>query len=101
LPAAEPSHGLAAELAPIAEAVRAAGAAALEFYGKAPRVWRKHDRSPVCEADHAAEEVLKSRLTGARPDYGWMSEESGFAAESPNGYSDARNWSAYGECRLR
>ena len=82
MPAAEPSHGLAAALALLSEAVRAAGAAALEFYGKAPRVWHKDDHSPVSEADHAADAVLKARLMAARPDYGWMSEESGFAAAS-------------------
>jgi len=82
LPVAEPSHGLAAELALLMEAVRAAGAAALEFYGNEPRVWHKDDRSPVSEADHAADAVLKSLLTAARPDFGWMSEESGFAAAS-------------------
>lgn len=82
MPAAEPSRRLAAELALLSEAVRAAGAAALEFYGNAPRVWEKHDRSPVSEADHAADAALKSRLMAARPDYGWMSEESGYAAAS-------------------
>jgi myo-inositol-1(or 4)-monophosphatase len=89
LPAAEPSHGLAVALALLSEAVRAAGAAALEFYGNAPRVWHKEDRSPVSEADYAADAVLKARLMAARPDFGWMSEESGFAA--PGGPKD-RLW---------
>jgi len=69
-----------AELALLREAVREAGAAALEFYGNAPRAWQKDDHSPVSEADHAADAVLKSRLLAARPGYGWMSEESGVVA---------------------
>ncbi|MDP2621869.1 MAG: 3'(2'),5'-bisphosphate nucleotidase CysQ [Hyphomicrobiales bacterium] len=80
MPVAKPDLGLAAELVLLSEAVRAAGAAALKFYGNEPRVWHKDDRSPVSEADHAADAVLKNRLTAARPAYGWMSEESGHVA---------------------
>ena len=38
--------------------------------------WEKPDSAgPVTEADIAANEVLHERLTGARPGYGWLSEE--------------------------
>ena len=89
MPAAEPRPEPAAVLALLRDAVRAAGAAAMEYYGNTPRVWQKHDETPVSEADHAADDALKSRLTAARPGYGWMSEESGYAA--PTG-PDARVW---------
>jgi len=82
LPAAERTSDFAAELALLTEAVREAGAAALAFYGTGARVWHKPDRSPVSEADLAADAVLKDSLRGARPLYGWMSEESGYAAAS-------------------
>lgn len=84
MPVSDPDLDLAAELELIGEAVRAAGAAALEYYGNEPRVWHKDDRTPVSEADLAADAVLKSGLTSARPDYGWLSEESGhIAARGP------------------
>ena len=74
-----------AELALLSEAVREAGAVALKFYGNAPRAWQKDDNSPVSEADHAADTVLKARLGAARPGYGWLSEESGVVAASEPG----------------
>jgi myo-inositol-1(or 4)-monophosphatase len=82
LPAAERHSDLAAELALLIEAVREAGATALKFFGNEPKVWHKDDHSPVSEADHAADAVLKRRLAAARPAYGWLSEESGYAAGS-------------------
>jgi myo-inositol-1(or 4)-monophosphatase len=58
------------------DAVRAAGALALEFYGAAPKSWLKDNDTPVSEADLAVNELLQDRLCAARPDYGWMSEET-------------------------
>lgn len=68
---------LAADAALLEDAVRAAGAAALAHYGKSPRSWTKEFNSPVSEADLIADNLLHAALCGARPGYGWLSEESG------------------------
>ena len=38
--------------------------------------WEKKPGDPVSEADLAVDQHLKARLLGARPDYGWASEET-------------------------
>jgi myo-inositol-1(or 4)-monophosphatase len=58
------------------EAVREAGALARSLFRQSVRGWTKKDGSPVTEADLAVDQVLKARLTAARPDYGWLSEET-------------------------
>lgn len=56
---------------------REAGDIALGFFGKSPEVWWKHEgRSPVSAADFASNDRLQSRLLKARPNYGWLSEET-------------------------
>ncbi len=60
----------------ILEAACQAGQIALKYFGKDPKVWMKEGSSPVSEADHAADEYLYDILRKARPDYGWLSEES-------------------------
>lgn len=66
-----------ADLALILEAAQAAGAVALSHFGQSPEVWWKNEgRSPVSAADYAANTVLEDRLRAARPDYGWLSEET-------------------------
>ncbi len=58
-------------------AVRDAGALALQWFGKPLQKWTKGTGdSPVTEADIAANELLRERLLGATPGYGWLSEES-------------------------
>jgi myo-inositol-1(or 4)-monophosphatase len=52
-----------------------AGKIALQFWRNNPRTWDK-DGSPVTEADIAVNDMLRVRLCGARPDYGWLSEET-------------------------
>ncbi len=65
------------DLALIAEAAREAGAVAFGFFNQSPEVWWKNDgRSPVSAADFAANKTLESILRKARPDYGWLSEET-------------------------
>jgi myo-inositol-1(or 4)-monophosphatase len=54
-----------------------AGREALKFFRKDVQVWWKNGgSSPVTAADHAANDILIDRLRGARPAYGWLSEES-------------------------
>jgi myo-inositol-1(or 4)-monophosphatase len=44
--------------------------------GKEARAWAKQGGSPVTEADLAVNLLCQERLTTARPDYGWLSEET-------------------------
>ena len=63
------------------QAVRDAGACALKRFQKEQKVWRKSKYHPVCEADIETNTLLQERLMGARPDYGWLSEESEDSAQ--------------------
>jgi len=60
----------------LAAAVRDAGALALTFFRTPLRQWTKGKSSPVSEADIAADVLLRERLCGATPGYGWLSEET-------------------------
>ncbi|MDP6344339.1 MAG: 3'(2'),5'-bisphosphate nucleotidase CysQ [Alphaproteobacteria bacterium] len=60
----------------IVAAVREGGALALDFFRNGFEHWHKGPNDPVSEADHAVDELLHQRLTTARPDYGWLSEET-------------------------
>lgn len=65
------------DLTLIADAAREAGAVAFGFFNQSPEVWWKNeDRSPVSAADFAANKTLETILRKARPDYGWLSEET-------------------------
>jgi len=57
-------------------AVREAGALAANYFNGSTQSWTKDDGTPVSDADLAVDELLKSRLQPARPDYGWLSEET-------------------------
>lgn len=54
---------------------RKAGALALRFAQGTVKSWDKAPGDPVSEADLAVNQVIKDALLGARPDYGWLSEE--------------------------
>ncbi len=56
--------------------VREAGGIARKFFGTDYKRWSKSGGSPVTEADLAVDRFLHEKLTEARPDYGWLSEES-------------------------
>lgn len=58
------------------DAAREAGVIAMRYFGNNPQVWMKGGTSPVSEADHAADAYLRETLLAARPDYGWLSEET-------------------------
>ncbi|MFY0619843.1 3'(2'),5'-bisphosphate nucleotidase CysQ [Shimia sp.] len=58
-------------------AAQAAGDIATRYNGQSAKTWHKpDDAGPVTEADLAVNEMLEDTLRKARPDYGWLSEES-------------------------
>jgi myo-inositol-1(or 4)-monophosphatase len=65
------------DLALLTEAAREAGRIALRYWRRDPQVWDKGgEHGPVTEADLAVNDMLKAKLLAARPDYGWLSEET-------------------------
>jgi myo-inositol-1(or 4)-monophosphatase len=76
----EPEAGTAADagtdLALLREAAAEAGRIAMRYFRQKPEVWLKDGTSPVSEADYAADRYLRETLLSARPDYGWLSEET-------------------------
>ncbi|MDL2408339.1 3'(2'),5'-bisphosphate nucleotidase CysQ [Rhizobium calliandrae] len=74
--------GQLSDLELIVAAARQAGEIALGYFRQSPEVWWKNEgRSPVSAADFAANEKLAAILRPARPDYGWLSEETDDDAE--------------------
>jgi myo-inositol-1(or 4)-monophosphatase len=64
-------------MALLLSAIEAGAEIAREYYVKGARVWDKDGgKGPVTEADLAVNALLKERLHDARPDYGWLSEET-------------------------
>ena len=70
-------------------ATRAAGDMALARFGTPQAVWDKSPGNPVSDADLAVDAYLKAELLGARPDYGWLSEET---ADDARRLGRARVW---------
>ena len=67
----------AVDLELISKAVRDAGAIAKQaFDDNDSKVWDKSNDSPVTDADIAVNDYLADVLRTARPDYGWLSEET-------------------------
>jgi histidinol-phosphatase len=62
------------------DAARAAGHAAMNYFTKDPRVTWKADRSPVSDADHAAEAAILAAIRRVFPNDAILSEESGETA---------------------
>jgi len=66
-----------ADLRLLIDAAHAAGEIAARHWKRDPEVWHKPDEAgPVTEADLAIDKMLAAELGGARPDYGWLSEET-------------------------
>ncbi len=65
-----------ADLALIRDAAREAGQIAMRHFRNDPDVWMKNGTSPVSAADIAVDTFLRDTLLAARPDYGWLSEET-------------------------
>lgn len=65
------------DLALLIDAAHEAGRIATGFSGPTAQSWDKADGAgPVTEADLAVNTMLEDRLPKARPDYGWLSEET-------------------------
>ena len=65
------------DLTLLIEAARKAGQIATGFTGETAQRWEKPDGAgPVTEADLAVNAMLQDHLRAARPDYGWLSEET-------------------------
>ena len=76
-----PVDDLARQLSPfLRDTAREAGAIAKNFFRSglktSARIWSKGGGSPVTEADMAVDAFLKTRLSGAVPEAGWLSEET-------------------------
>ena len=67
---------VAADLALIVETALAAGEVALAMRGAGLETTYKADKTPVTDADLAVDTLIKQALRAARPDYGWLSEET-------------------------
>ena len=67
----------APDLPLLEQAAHEAGEIALRFWRQSPEAWDKGDGAgPVSEADLAVNAHLEGLLRGARPGYGWLSEET-------------------------
>lgn len=65
------------DLALLIDAANAAGDIARRYFKQSPETWDKGgDAGPVTEADLKIDQMLRAELTAARPDYGWLSEET-------------------------
>ncbi|MBC8718353.1 3'(2'),5'-bisphosphate nucleotidase CysQ [Ochrobactrum sp. Marseille-Q0166] len=76
MPEIEKRKDIQNELELLRHAAREAGRIAMRYFGQSPEVWFKEGQSPVSEADFAVDTYLKQVLLEARPDYGWISEET-------------------------
>jgi myo-inositol-1(or 4)-monophosphatase len=64
------------DMALLVASVREGGEIARRFFGGRYKKWDKSRGNPVTEADIAIDRHLKQMLLAARPDYGWLSEET-------------------------
>jgi myo-inositol-1(or 4)-monophosphatase len=65
------------DLTLLLDAAGRAAEAAMSHFRRSPETWWKNGgQSPVTAADYAANDVLIDRLRSARPNYGWLSEET-------------------------
>jgi myo-inositol-1(or 4)-monophosphatase len=82
-------EALAADLALALRAVAEAGRALLPAFRAGQEVRYKGPGQPVTDADLMADRMLRDALLAARPDYGWLSEET---KDSPERLARSRVW---------
>ncbi|QBY01828.1 3'(2'),5'-bisphosphate nucleotidase CysQ [Rhodophyticola sp. CCM32] len=69
--------GPESDLTLLITAAEDAGRIAAKHWKSDPKVWDKPDgEGPVTAADLEVDEMLRTTLSAARPDYGWLSEET-------------------------
>jgi myo-inositol-1(or 4)-monophosphatase len=71
------------------KATRAAADVVRRYYGGPLQVRHKSPNQPLTEADLAADAMLRETLLAARPDYGWLSEET---VDTPDRLAHDRVW---------
>jgi myo-inositol-1(or 4)-monophosphatase len=71
------------------DVAHAAGQLSLEWLKKGAKSWDKSPGNVVTEADIAVNDFIAGRLRAARPDYGWLSEET---KDNPSDRSQRRVW---------
>jgi myo-inositol-1(or 4)-monophosphatase len=71
-----PASTAADDLLLLCEVARIGGRLALDRRARGLKVQGKSDGSPVTDGDLAVDALLRRELAGARPDYGWLSEET-------------------------
>ena len=82
--------GIATDVATLREVAREAGSLARELRPiAAETAWEKTPGHPVTEADLAVNTLIARRLGHARPEYGWLSEET---VDDFGNRSQARIW---------
>ncbi len=64
------------DIALLTSAAVAAGIMAMGYFRREVKTWTKDNSSPVTEADYVVDQFLAQTLGAARPQYGWLSEES-------------------------
>jgi myo-inositol-1(or 4)-monophosphatase len=64
------------DLALLKDVAREAGELSLEWLRRGAKSWDKSADNPVTEADIAVNDLIAKRLRSARPEYGWLSEET-------------------------
>lgn len=78
-----------ADLVLALDAARAAADVIRSFTGRPLDVRHKSPNQPLTAADLAADALLRERLHGGRPDYGWLSEET---TDSPDRLDRSAVW---------
>lgn len=73
----------------VVRTLRQAGAIAMRYFRNSVTTWKKEDGTPVSDADVAVNDHLQQALLAARPDYGWLSEET---ADDSTRTSRRRAW---------
>ena len=86
------SAKLAALLPEVVAIARRAGAAIMPYFRGVYATTHKDDRSPVTDADHAADAAIKPALAALLPGVTVVTEESIALAPAPETLAEARYW---------